>query len=296
MKRITITGGSGFIGQNIAALLLEKSYEVCIVDSRPPLIGRFVEADLMSEGLPTEPFEGAESVIHLAGETIFGRWNERKKKAIRKSRTLGTRNLVSTLKRLKQPPASFVCASAVGFYGERGDEELFETSPPGKDFLAHVCIDWENEASQAHDIGIRTVMMRTAPVLGEKGLLQKVLPVYRMGLGGPLGSGTQWFPWIHIRDIAQIYVFAIEHKKIEGPCNACAPEYITNQDFSDALARVLRRPALVKVPKWALRLALGELADSIVASQKVSPKKLIDAGYEFSFPDLEKALVHLLKK
>jgi uncharacterized protein (TIGR01777 family) len=296
MKKVIITGGSGFIGQNIAATLLKKNYEVLIFDLRPPKFGKFIKIDLMNKNLSSALFEKADSIIHLAGINIFGRWNQRKKKLIYESRVLGTRNLVSILKKLTQPPTNFISASAVGIYGNKDDEELNEETLPGKDFLAQVCVDWEQEAELAKSLGIRTTQIRTAPVLGLGGLLQKLLPIYKMGLGGSIGSGKQWFPWIHIYDIVQIYIFAMEKNQIQGPLNACSPKYITNQDFSNTLALVLEKPAFFRTPKWILKLILNDLADSIVVSQKVSPQKLIDAGYVFSFPNLQKALTQILKE
>lgn len=296
MKKIIITGGSGFIGQHIASLLLQRGDEVVVCDVAPPKRGTFVKASMLDKDLSSDLFEGADAVIHLAGTNIFGRWNERKKKALYESRVLGTRTVISALEKTKRPPTVFISASAVGLYGDRGDEELDEQASPGNDFLARVCVDWEKEAGRAQDIGIRTVEIRTAPVLGPGGLLQKMLPVFKMCLGGPLGDGKQWFPWIHIEDIARIYLFAMEHENIRGPFNACSPERVTNREFSDELAGVLRRHAFFKTPRWALRIALGDLADSILASQKVSSQKLIRAGYDFAFPSLREALLELLKK
>lgn len=294
MKNVIITGGSGFIGQQITALLLKKGYNVSVFDLHPPGLGEFVRADLMALEEHSELFKDADAIIHLAGTNIFGRWNERKKKSIYESRVTGTRNLAAVLGKLKQKPRCLISASAVGIYGDRGDEELSEESLPGRDFLARTCVDWEKEARRAEEFGVRTVQIRTAPVLGHGGLLGKLLPIYKLCLGGPVTDGKQWFPWIHIQDIASVYVFAMENENVRGPLNACAPEYITNKDFSDTLAKVLKRPAFLRVPKWKLKLLFGDLADFIAASQKVSPKKLIDAGYKFSFPGIQKALENII--
>jgi uncharacterized protein (TIGR01777 family) len=296
MKKIIITGGSGFIGQHVASLFLENGWNVAVYDFMPPKLGDFTRVNLLDDNLSGTLFEDADAIIHLAGTNIFGRWDERKKRSIYESRVLGTRNVVSVLKKLKHPPKHFISASAVGIYGDRGNEELDERALPGDDFLARVCTDWEKEAERARDIGIRTVEVRTAPVLGPGGLLRILLPVYRAGIGGPLGDGKQWFPWIHAQDIARVYAFVVENKEIQGPLNACSPEYVTNQEFSDALARILRRSAFFRAPKWAMRIVLNDLADSILVSQKVSPQKLIRAGYAFSFPNLKKALSQLLEK
>jgi uncharacterized protein (TIGR01777 family) len=296
VKKVIITGGSGFIGQHIAAALLKKNCEVYILGLHPPKLGKFVRVDLLDKNLDGGLFSGADTIIHLAGTNIFGRWSERKKKLIYESRVSGTRNLVLALEKSTQKPKGFISASAVGFYGNRGDEELQESSLPGTDFLAKVCVAWEKEARQAEKIGLRTVQIRTAPVLGHGGFLGKLLPLYKLGLGGPIGSGRQWFPWIHIKDIADIYVFAMENKQVQGPINACSPERVTNKDFSDTMAKILRRPAFFRMPKWALRLLYNDLADAICASQKVSPKKLANLGYKFSFPNLQGALTNIIPR
>ena len=295
MNKVVITGGSGFIGQQLTVALLQKGYEVSIFDLHPPKQGAFLKVNLMDENLPGKLFKDVDAIIHLAGTNIFGRWNEQVKKSIYESRILGTRNLVSSLEKLIQRPKVLVSASAVGIYGDRGGEDLYESSTPGSDFLAKVCIDWEKEARQAEKFGLRTVQIRTAPVLGHGGLLSKSLPIYKLGLGGPIGSGRQWFPWIHIQDIVEIYIFAMENEKIQGPVNSCSPQHITNKEFSDTLAKVLHRPAFFKVPKWALKLIFNDLTDFIIASQKVYPKKLVDAGYKFSFPNIKKAIENILK-
>ncbi len=171
---------------------------------------------------------------------------------------------------------------------------MHEHSLPGNDFLAKVCVDWEKEANRAQSLGVRAVQIRTAPVLGHGGLLGKLLPIYKLCLGGPIASGKQWFPWVHIQDIVGIYLFAMENEHAQGPMNAAAPEHVSNKDFSDTLAKILKKPAFFQVQKWQLKLLLGDLADSIIASQKVSPKKLIDLGYQFAFPNLRQALENII--
>ena len=301
VKKIVITGGSGFIGSELIKTLLEKGYQVVNLDLSPPRQKQenviFVQVDLTNREQVEEVLreQKADAIIHLAGKNLFGRWNKKIKESIYQSRIVSTRNIVSALRKIEQKPQVLISASAVGLYGDRGEEELDESSPPSDDFLAHVCVDWEKEAREAEALGIRTVQVRTAPVLGYGGLLNKMLPIFKFGLGGPIGSGKQWFPWIHIRDIVGTYIFALENEKIHGPVNACSPEQIKNKEFSKVLAKILHRPAFLKAPKWALKLALNDLADFIVASQKVSPKKLIEAGYQFHFPRLEEALRDILK-
>lgn len=288
---IIVTGGSGFIGSLLVSALLKKGHQVTVFDHHPPRqqVG-FVKLDLAGQELPAEVFRGAQAIYHLAGKNIFGRWNEPVKKQIYESRTLGTRSLVTSLAKVSPRPRTFISASAVGFYGDRAEEDLTELSSPGNDFLARVCIDWEKEAREVDSLGVRSVQVRTAPVLGAGGLLKKVEGPYRWGLGGPLGKGNQWFPWVHIRDIVNIYVFALENEDLRGPVNACSPHLVRNREFSRALAQVMRRPHLFSVPRWALRIVFGDLADAIMASQKVHPAALTRAGYTFAFPDIRKAL------
>ncbi|MCH7882988.1 TIGR01777 family protein [Patescibacteria group bacterium] len=297
--KVIITGGSGFIGSELTAALLRKGYEVAVFDLRAPKQKdasaiTFLKIDLSLEPPPPEWIKGADAVIHLAGRNIFGRWNKAVKHSIYQSRIAGTKNMVLALKAVEPKPRVLVSASAVGIYGDRDDEELYESSLPGDDFLARLCIDWEGEARKAEALGLRTVQIRTAPVLGHGGLLNKLLPIYKLGLGGPIGSGFQWFPWIHIHDIVGAYIFAVENEIMQGPVNSCSPQQIRNKEFSKYLANVLRRPDFLRVPSLALKIILNDLADFITASQKVYPKKLMENGYHFNFPDIKAALEDIL--
>ena len=295
--RVGITGGSGFIGTCLIDVLLEGGHSVVVFDVNPPQRKvDFYKVDFLSLNLRLSIFENLDAVIHLAGRNIFGRWNEWVKQEIYQSRAMGTKNLVSALSTLRQKPKVLVSASAVGYYGDRADVDLYEDSGPGNDFLSRVCADWEKEAEVAEKFGIRTVRIRTAPVLGRGGLLSKLLPIYKWGLGGPLGHGKQWFPWIHIDDIVGTYIFAMEQETIKGPVNSCSPGVVRNEEFSKILALVLDRPAFLKVPKLALGLVLGELGKEILASQKVRPKKLLQNGFSFKFPDLKTTLENILTK
>ncbi|MDO8635204.1 MAG: TIGR01777 family oxidoreductase, partial [Dehalococcoidia bacterium] len=211
--RVIITGGAGFIGQRLTAALIEKGHQITVLDHHPPSSEvAFVQVDLAGQELPAELFQNIDAIIHLAGRNIFARWNQQVKKQIYDSRIVGTRGLVKSLAKLARKPEVFISASAVGFYGDRGEENLDESSTQGSDFLAKVCIDWEKEALVAGNYGIRTVQVRTSPVLGAGGLLAKIAPLYKLGLGGPLGSGNHWFPWVHLQDIVNIYVFALENR------------------------------------------------------------------------------------
>lgn len=293
--KVLITGGAGFIGQKLTDVLLEKGRRIIIFDHHPPKQKvEFMELDIGSGDLAPEIFKGIDAVIHLAGENIFGRWNEEFKRKIYNSRILSARTLVSSISKLDKKPKVFISASAVGFYGGRGEEELYEDSVPGSDFLARVCIDWEKESKEVEKFGVRSVQIRTAPVIGAGGMLSKLLPFYKLGLGGPLASGNQWFPWIHITDIANIYAFALENENIFGPINACSPQQIRNREFSKTLAKVLNRREFFRTPQFVLKLIYGEFAENILNSQKVYPKKLLEAGYKFMFSDIEEALRDVL--
>jgi len=294
--RVIITGGAGFIGQRLTDALIEKGHQITVFDHHPPSSGvAFVQVDLAGQELPAELFQNVDAIIHLAGRNIFARWNQQVKKQIYDSRIVGTRGLVKSLSKLARKPEVFISASAVGFYGDRGEENMDESSTQGSDFLAKVCTDWEKEALVARNYGIRTVQVRTAPVLGAGGLLAKVAPLYKLGLGGPLGSGNHWFPWVHLRDIVNIYVSALENSDIRGPVNACSPHLVRNIEFSRVLAQIMHRPHLFKVPRWAVRLVFGDLADVVLSSQKVHPAVLTRTGYQFVFPYIRKALETLYR-
>ena len=248
--------------------------------------------DPMSEPAPIDAFKDCTAVIHLLGESVQGRWNDDKKRRIRESRVIGTRNLLSGWKtaidRELTAPKSFVAASAVGFYGSRGNERLTESSDCGSGFLSEVCIDWENALSKANDIGVSTSIIRVGIVLGkEDGMMKKVLLPFKLGLGGRLGSGKQWLPWVHITDLARLFLQQIGK---QGTYNGSAPNPVTNLEFTKTLGKVLGRPTILPAPRFALRLALGEFADTILASQKVIPEATVESGFEFEFDNLEDAI------
>lgn len=293
--RATIIGGSGFIGTALARSFLADGDEVTVVDVAPPHAEgtAFVRADAAKD-VPVAAVDGADAVLHLAGRNIFARWDAATRRAIMESRVRSTRAVVAAIAAAERKPPVFVCASAVGYYGDRGDENLDEASRPGRDFLSEVCVAWEREADVATALGVRTVRVRTAPVLGAGGMLGVLLPWFRRGLGGPLGSGRQWQPWISIDDIIAAYRFAAATPSIAGPVNACAPDLMRNTEFTAALAHAVRRPALIPIPRFALRLRYGGLADAIMASQKVRPDSLSAAGFRWRFPKLESALSEII--
>jgi len=300
MERVLVSGVSGPIG---TALL--GSFEPDTTRIVRLVRGAVKNAEQVSWDpiVPLSPatVSGFDAVIHLAGESIVGRWTEEKKKAIRESRVLGTRNLAAALAQCEAKPRVLVCASAIGFYGNRGDELLREESPAGQGFLSEVCREWEDSSRIATKAGIRTVNIRIGLVLSPKGgALQKMLTPFKLGLGGRIGSGQQWWSWIHVDDI----VGAIHHalrsgslgSPMNGPVNLVAPNPVRNGEFTKALASVLKRPALFPVPEFALRLAFGKMAAEqlLLASQRVAPGKLAASGYAFRFPDLRAALENLV--
>jgi uncharacterized protein (TIGR01777 family) len=244
---------------------------------------------------PADSLRDADAVIHLAGEPVAQRWSADAKLRIRDSRVAGTRNLVEALAKLPQRPQVLVSASAVGYYGSRGDETLTESSAAGSGYLAEVCQAWEKEAQAAEALGMRVVQVRTGIVLDARGgALQRMLPPFRMGVGGKIGDGKQWMPWIHAQDLVDLYRFALE-QPLKGPLNGVAPYPVVNADFTKGLAGALKRPAFLPVPALALRLLFGEMAGVLLASQRVLPKAAEAAGFRFQFPQLGPALADALK-
>ena len=249
-------------------------------------------------GLLNSRAEGADAVIHLAGASIAGhRWTDAWKRELRDSRVAATNRLVASLQRLHRPPQIFLAASAIGFYGSRGDEGLTESSAAGTDFLAQITVDWETESARAAESGARVIILRFGVILAKQGgaLPRMALP-FRLGVGGRIGSGRQWISWITLDDVVAIIRFGLETNLLSGPANAVSPNPVQNAAFSSSLARVLHRPAIFPAPSFALRLALGEMADSLLlASQKVYPAKLQQLGYRFHYPDLQPALRAVLR-
>ena len=302
MANVLVTGGTGFIGTRVCTALHEQGDTVRVLSRNPTraqtklkwareVYGWTPE----TEKLPSEAMSDVKAVVHLAGETIAGRWNSEKKRRIRDSRILSTRNLVASLGAADTKPDVLVCASAIGYYGASGDEHLTEVSPAGTDFLAQVCQEWETEAQKAIEFGIRVVMVRIGLVLGlGGGLLAQILLPFKMGVGGVLGSGRQWMSWIHVDDVVGILLHALENDEIRGPLNATAPVPVRNTEFTKTLGTVLRRPTLLPVPIFGLKLMMGEFADFVVLSQNVLPEKTEVSGYEFRHRTLEAALSDLL--
>ena len=296
--QVFVTGGSGFVGTALCRGLLADGHSVTVLTRDAKAVGRLPKGVGICLGDPAKPGawqdEAADSqgFVNLAGANIFGRWSPEYKKAIRDSRVLSTRHLVQAMQKAGDPAEKvLVSASAVGYYGFRKDEELDEASSGGGDFLAQVCGEWEAEARKAADSGARVVITRFGIVLDKSGgALAKMLPPFRMGLGGPLGSGKQWFSWIALPDLVGAVLYCLTHPEMSGPVNLTSPEPVTNKALARALGARLKRPALFPVPGFTVRMALGELGSVLLEGQKVLPKKLLDAGFRFQYPGLREAL------
>lgn len=293
--KIGITGATGFIGRRIAELAAERGHEVIAFSRSAPSI-RSSDARLRPFRLD-EPIDlsGCDALIHLAGESVFGLWTEEKKRRIRGSRTRGTRHLVDAILASERPPPVLVSGSAIGFYGDTGETIVDEDSPPGTGFLAEVTQAWEAEALRAQDRGVRVVLLRTSVVLGKQGgALEKMVPIFRRGLGGRLGSGRQWMSWIHIDDIAELAFFAVENERVAGPLNGCAPEPVRNNAFTKSLARALHRPALFPAPKFVLKSLLGEFSHELLDSKRIVPARTLACGFAHRFSNLDDALASVV--
>lgn len=290
-----ITGASGLIGTELQKALKEKGWELLLASRSEPKDDRHikwtVEEGFRDEDL--EQLEGLDAVIHLAGENVAGlRWTDEKKKAIRDSRVLGTRTLIDAFTKLKNRPKTFLAGSAIGFYGNRGDDEMTEASPAGDGFLPKVCRDWESESRRAEDLGIRTVLLRTGIVLSKDGgALGTMLLPFKMGVGGVVGSGKQWMSWISLEDQIRGMLFVLENESIRGAVNLTSPNPVTNEQFTKTLGEVLYRPTFLPLPEFAVGMIFGEMGDALLLdSTKVLPKRLEDAGFEFKFPELKPAI------
>lgn len=296
--KCVISGGTGFIGRRIVDRLLHNGHYVGVWSRKPGLEKRGAVQSFFWDPLQGEPPEESlnkmDAVIHLAGEQVAQRWNPEVKRRIRDSRVLGTRRLVDAIGRVQHKPTVLVCASAIGYYGDRGDEVLTESSGPGSGFLADVCRAWEEEAGRAADFGLRVVKLRVGFVLGKDGgALAQMAPAFRAFVGGRLGSGRQWMPWIHAADLAEMFVYATENG-VSGVWNACSPNPVTNAAFTKELGSVLGRPTLFPVPPFALKLAFGEVGQHMLDSARVVPEAALKAGYRFRYPELGPALKNLL--
>lgn len=302
-KTIIITGATGLIGKKLVAALIHRGDKPVIFSrninnakSILPIAQEFVEWDYRKPERWKSKLENTDAVIHLAGINLFSkRWNSEFKKSIINSRETSTRNLVETIKSCDKKPDVFISASAIGYYGDSGDDILTEESSAGNDFLADVCKIWEDEAQNVEKYGVRSIQVRTGVVLSaEDGALKQMLPPFKFFIGGPLGNGKQWASWLHINDIVGIYLHAIDNQNISGALNAASPNHVRMKEFAHTLGKILHRPSLFPVSKFILKIVVGEAAEVVTASQRVDVKKLLDNEYKFKFENLEKALRDLL--
>jgi uncharacterized protein len=294
--RVTLTGASGLIGSRLVHALKDRGDEVTVLSRDPGRAARRLGVGAgrwqpLEGRAPVHALAGRDAVVHLAGERVDQRWSEESRRAILASREIGTRNLVEGLRAAEPHPEVLVSASAVGYYGPRGDEVLDESAAPGDDFLARVCATWEAEAERAEELGMRVVRVRTGVVLDRRGgALARMLRPFRLGVGGPVAGGDQWLPWIHADDLVALYLAALDGERWSGPVNASAPEPVRNRDFSKALGRALRRPAVLPVPGAALRVLYGDMAEIVTEGQRAVPRRALELGYAFRHPDLDAAL------
>jgi hypothetical protein len=301
-RRVLITGVTGFLGKRIAAARSEAgdrivglSRDAVGARQQVPVLLDAYDWRGVRDAPAGEAFEGTNAVVHLAGEPVAGRWTPTKRRIIEESRVLGTRRIVDAIEATTGRPAVLVCASAIGFYGDRGDEELDEDAGSGDDFLAGVCVGWEREAKRAEALGVRVVRVRIGLVMGkEGGALEAMLPLFRAGLGGRIGSGEQFWPWVHIDDVVRLFCAAIDDVGYDGAFNGVAPTPVRQAEFAKTLAKVLRRPAFLPAPALAIKTMLGGVAAELLASRRVVPKRTVEAGFEHRFTELEPALRDLL--
>lgn len=299
MSKILITGASGMIGSHLARVLESSGYTVLTAVRREPRNDREVRWVPERGEIDRAKLQGIDGVVHLAGANIAGqRWSAAYKQEIRESRVKGTRLISETLASLDPKPRVFACASAIGYYGDRGEAKLDESAAPGEGFLPEVCLAWENSCEAARAAGIRTVNMRIGVVLStEGGALKSMLLPFKLGAGGVMGSGKQYFSWMALDDIVSAMKFVVENDSLSGPVNLVSPNAVTNYEFTKTLGKVLSRPTIFPMPAFAARLALGEMADELLlASTRVVPTKLEASGFRFAYPQLETALRHVLRK
>ena len=296
--KVLVTGASGFIGTALVRALREAGHEPVALVRRVPRPGAAEIQWDPAGAIDCAKFSGADAVVHLAGESVAGRWNAQRKARILNSRVQGTQTIAASMARAHPRPRVLVCASANGIYGDTADKVVTESEPPGSTFLAEVGRQWENATRAASDAGIRTVMMRTGLVLsGTGGALARMLPPFRMGVGGRLGDGRQWMAWITLDDLIALFLYVLTHESMRGPVNAVAPNPVTNAEFTCALGSVLHRPTPFPAPAFAVRAAFGQMGEELLlASNRAVPQAALSGGFQFRYPEIRGALQHVLKK
>jgi uncharacterized protein (TIGR01777 family) len=295
--KILITGGTGFVGTQLTSRLIQDRHEVTILTrslkgAKVSSSGIFyLEGDPTKKGPWQEAIKNHDAIINLAGASIFSKWTDEHKKAIRESRVSTTQNIIEGIPSHPSKKITLLSTSAVGYYGFTRDEELVEDSPPGNDFLARIAVEWEGEALKAREKGARVVTTRFGIVLGEKGgALSQMIPLFKKYIGGPIGTGKQWFSWIHIKDLAEAFTFLLKYPEILGPVNVCSPNPVRNKDLAKALGKALHKPSFMPAPGFMIKLVLGEFGSVILEGQRVIPRRLLENGFNFQYLDIEKAL------
>ena len=298
--KVLITGGLGFVGTQLSIRLLQRGYQVTVVDHSPephehtPAKVHYLPADTTVRGSWQEQVAAQDGIINLAGASIFNRWDDKTKKVMYDSRVLTTRHVVEAIP--KKEEMVLCSTSAVGYYGFRGDEEIVEDGTPGDDFLAGLCVDWEDEASKAACKGVRVTISRFGIVLGKTGgALGQMIPAFKRYVGGPLGSGNQWFSWIHMEDLLNAFLFVLDNQAISGPVNFCSPHPVQNRELAKALGKVLGRPSFLTTPAFMLKLVLGEFGSVLLEGQRVIPGKLLQHGLTFRYPNIAGALEEVIR-
>ena len=297
--KVLVAGATGFIGKELLKRLNDKGHEVIALTRNKdiaifniPIHCQIHQWDPSNKPLPTNIIKGVDVVINLAGENIAsGFWTDTKKRELMDSRIMSVRRLIQSMEAATVKPKIFLSSSAIGFYGNRGEENLNETSGSGSGFLSQICKSWENEILKAEELGIRTVIFRLGMVLGhDGGALEKILPAFKIGIGGKLGSGCQWMSWIHIHDFVEMLIHSIENHSIKGIINAVSPNPIQNIEFTKTIGKILNRPTILPVPKYALKIGLKDLSDLLLFSQKVSSRKICESGFKFKFSKIDDAI------
>jgi len=292
-----MTGGTGFVGTQLTSRLIQGGNEVTILSrsGKRPEKGStgisYLQGDPTQKSSWQKAIQEHDAIINLAGASIFAKWTEEYKRVLRESRVNTTRNIVEGIPSDPSKKITLFSTSAVGYYGFCGDEELTEESPPGEDFLAKMAVEWEGEALKAKDKGARVVITRFGIVLGEKGgALGQMIPLFKKYIGGPIGSGKQWFSWVHIKDLAETFVFLLKRPEISGPVNVCSPNPVRNKALAKALGKALHKPSFMPAPGFMIKLVLGEFGSVILEGQRVLPRRLLENGFVFQYPDIEKAV------